>query len=102
MPANPRDQAYRMADFLKLFHAFSVKLPGPIRAYLPGLCEIENRDNLGRWDHAIAYRDSVLLLGADGRTVIAKRPALPDGPPRVRVEMGKLLRLAPAGSERSA
>lgn len=103
MPSNPREQSYRAADFAKLFRAFSVKLPGPVRAYLPGLCEIENRDNVGRWDHAIDYRDPVLVLATDGRHVLARRPSLPGGPPRIPVEMGTLLRLPPSQeSEHSA
>jgi hypothetical protein len=80
LPSDPREQAYRAADFAKHYRARSVKLPAAVPPYLPGQCERENRASFGQWTRGLDHRDEVLILDADGRGVLAKRPALRAAP----------------------
>lgn len=73
LPADPKEQAHRQQDFVKLFRVYQVKLPGRAPAYLPGRSEIENRTSFGNWTRGLDHRDQILVLDADGRGVVTRR-----------------------------
>jgi len=84
LPADPQEQRFTEAQFVKAYALHSRKLVGLPLSYLPGRFETENRDRRGTFSRGPGdYTDTVLRLGPDGRTVLARVPALPEGPRRV-------------------
>jgi hypothetical protein len=73
LPSDPKEQAYRMQDFMKLYRVYQVKLPGRAPDHLPGRCEIDNRTSFGNWTRGLAHVDQVLVLDHDGRGVVTRR-----------------------------
>lgn len=79
LPSDPKEQAYRQQDFVKLFRVYAVKLPGEKLSHLPGQCEIDNRFSFGNWTRGLDHVDLILVLDQDGRGVVGQRKALPAG-----------------------
>jgi len=73
LPSDPKEQAYRQSDFVKLFRVYQIKLPGRAPDHLPGRCEIENRTSFGNWTRGLDHVDQVLVLDQEGRSVVTRR-----------------------------